>query len=47
VEAGKRAHLLLLRANPLTGVAAYDTIEQVILGGRLIARDTLSARNGQ
>ncbi|HET9358941.1 MAG TPA: amidohydrolase family protein [Vicinamibacterales bacterium] len=45
VEAGKRAHLLLLGANPLANVAAYDQIEQVIFAGRPIARATLSARS--
>jgi imidazolonepropionase-like amidohydrolase len=43
IEKGKRAHLLLLRANPLESVEAYNTIEAVFLGGRLIPRDTLSA----
>ncbi|HLT89446.1 MAG TPA: amidohydrolase family protein [Woeseiaceae bacterium] len=43
IEAGKVAHLLLLRANPLEDVSAWDTIETVILAGRPIARETLSA----
>jgi imidazolonepropionase-like amidohydrolase len=43
IEKGKRAHLLLLRANPLESVEAYNTIEAVFLGGRLIPRETLSA----
>jgi hypothetical protein len=41
VEAGKQADLLLLRANPLRDVGAYDTIETVILNGQAIPRDTL------
>jgi len=45
VEKGKRAHLLLLRANPLDGVEAYNTIETVILAGRPIPRESLSAQN--
>jgi imidazolonepropionase-like amidohydrolase len=45
VEAGKRAHLLLLGANPLASVAAYDQIEYVIHAGRPIARAALSARS--
>jgi hypothetical protein len=45
VETGKRAHLLLLGANPLASVAAYDQIEFVIYAGRPIARATLSARS--
>jgi imidazolonepropionase-like amidohydrolase len=44
VETGKTANLLLMRANPLTGVGAYDTIETVFLHGRPIARAELSAR---
>lgn len=45
VEPGRIAHLLLLRANPLDSVDAYDTIETVILAGRPIERDSLSARH--
>jgi imidazolonepropionase-like amidohydrolase len=44
VEQGKRAHLLLLRANPLESVEAYNTIETVFLAGRPIKREELSAR---
>jgi imidazolonepropionase-like amidohydrolase len=44
VEKGKRAHLLLLRANPLESVEAYNSIETVFLAGKAIPRDTLSVR---
>ena len=44
VEPGKTASLLLLRANPLDSVEAYDTIEIVFLRGRPILRAELSAR---
>jgi imidazolonepropionase-like amidohydrolase len=44
VEAGKRANLLLLASNPLKGVEAYDAIETVIIGGKPIARNELSAK---
>ena len=44
VEPGKVANLLLLRANPLQSVEAYDTIETVFLHGRPIPRAVLSAR---
>jgi len=37
IEVGKRADLLLLRANPLKSAAAYDAIEFVIVGGDVIA----------
>lgn len=43
VEPGKRAHLLLLRANPLETVEAYDSIDTVFLAGRPIPRGHLSA----
>ena len=41
VEVGKRADLLLLGANPLDTVTAYDRIETVFLNGRPIARASL------
>lgn len=44
VQPGKTASLLLLRANPLDSVEAYDTIETVFLRGRPIRRAELSAR---
>jgi imidazolonepropionase-like amidohydrolase len=42
IEKGKRGHLLLLRANPLDSVEAYDPIETVFLAGKAIPRETLS-----
>jgi imidazolonepropionase-like amidohydrolase len=45
IEVGKRADLLLLRADPLRSVAAYDAIETVFLGGRPITRDSLLPAN--
>nr|WP_315468792.1 amidohydrolase family protein [uncultured Undibacterium sp.] len=44
VEVGKQADLLLLSANPLVDVRAYDAIESVILRGRVHQRATLSAQ---
>jgi len=44
VEVGKHANLLLLSANPLESVSAFDTIETVLLHGRPILRAELSAR---
>ncbi|GAB2915408.1 hypothetical protein GCM10027181_12890 [Rheinheimera gaetbuli] len=44
VSVGKVANLLLLKHNPLQHVAAWDSIETVILHGRPIARPSLSAR---
>lgn len=43
VEVGKRANLLLMSSNPWESVEAYRDIEWVILGGEVIARETLSA----
>jgi hypothetical protein len=45
VEVGKRADLLLLRANPLKSVEAYDNIETVFLGGNAISRASLLPAN--
>ena len=44
VSPGLRADLLLLTANPLETLQAYDRIETVILGGEAIQREDLSAR---
>ena len=42
IEPGKRSSLLLLGADPLRGVAAFDTIELVILGERILPRASLA-----
>jgi len=44
IEPGKMANLLLLNANPLSSVAALDSIETVIVKGKVIPRKTLGAR---
>jgi hypothetical protein len=41
IEVGKRADLLLLRANPLKSIAAYDTIETIFLNGNPLPRAPL------
>jgi len=43
IEAGKVANLLLLRANPLETVEAYDAIDLVISRGRVLDRAALRA----
>jgi imidazolonepropionase-like amidohydrolase len=43
VEAGKVANLLLLSADPLAGVSAFDRIDTVIVKGRAIERASLAA----
>lgn len=45
IEVGKRADLLLLKENPLTNVAAYDSIETIFLNGEPIARGELRAQD--
>jgi imidazolonepropionase-like amidohydrolase len=44
VEAGKVANLLLLRANPLKTVEAYDAIDLVVVQGQVVDRSVLAAR---
>ena len=43
IQPGKRAHLLILGADPLHSVTAFDTIETVILDGRVLPRADLAA----
>jgi len=43
IEPGKRASLLLLGADPQRSVAAFDAIELVIQGERILARSSLAA----
>jgi len=43
VEPGKRANLLLMRADPTQTIEAYDAIVQVIVRGRVIERSSLKA----
>jgi imidazolonepropionase-like amidohydrolase len=46
VAPGQRANLLLLTQDPTQTVEAYDHIVKVVLGGRVIDRDSLAAGNG-
>lgn len=43
VQVGKRANLLLVRANPRKTIQAYQEIEKVILGGRVLDPSMLAA----
>jgi imidazolonepropionase-like amidohydrolase len=43
IEPGKRASLLLLRADPLVSTSAFDTIELVIVRGQVVSRASLAA----
>jgi imidazolonepropionase-like amidohydrolase len=45
IEVGKRADLLLLRADPLQSVAAYDAIDTVFLNGNPLPRASLLPAN--
>ena len=45
IEVGKRADLLLLRADPLESIAAYDAIATIILHGSPVARESLLPAN--
>jgi imidazolonepropionase-like amidohydrolase len=45
IEAGKRADLLLLKADPLKTIAAYDTIDTIFLNGNPIAEASLPPAN--
>lgn len=45
VENGKQADLLILNANPLKDINAYNRIEYVISRGTIIKRELLSASN--
>ncbi len=44
IEPGKIASLLLLRADPLASTSAFDTIELVVVRGRVVPRQALSAK---
>ena len=43
VEKDKVANLLILRSNPLNNINAYNDIEIVIIGGKVVHREKLSA----
>ncbi len=45
IEVGKRADLLLLRADPLKTIAAYDAIDTIFLNGNPIPRASLLPAN--
>ena len=45
IEPGKKANLLLLEENPLNTIEAYNSISQVVLGGKVIDRNSLSVKS--
>lgn len=44
IELGKKANILLLDKNPLDDISAYNSISEIILRGKIINRNTLSAK---
>jgi imidazolonepropionase-like amidohydrolase len=42
IAVGKRADLLLLSADPLVSVKAYDSIDTIIVDGKPVQRDQLA-----
>ncbi len=44
VETGKKANLLILNKNPLKDITAYNDISEIVIQGRIITRNTLSAK---
>lgn len=47
IEVGKVANLLLLQANPLETINAWNQIHSVILHGKVLPRESLAANLGQ
>jgi imidazolonepropionase-like amidohydrolase len=41
---GMKANMLLLTDNPLEKIEAYNSIEKVILAGKVIERESLSVK---
>jgi imidazolonepropionase-like amidohydrolase len=44
IAPGKVASLLLLREDPLASTTAFDTIDTVVVKGRVIPRETLTVK---
>ena len=42
IKVGKKANLILMTKNPLKEIEAYNTIENIVLGGEVITRENLS-----
>nr|WP_299487673.1 amidohydrolase family protein [uncultured Allomuricauda sp.] len=41
---GKKANIILMNKNPLMDIDAYDAIEKVVIGGKVIKREALEAK---
>ncbi|MBQ4912834.1 amidohydrolase family protein [Maribacter sp. MMG018] len=44
IKVGKKANLILMTKNPLEEIEAYNTIENIILGGEVVVRESLSVK---
>lgn len=45
IETGKKANLLILDANPLNDIEAYNKIKYVVIHGKIVERSSLSIQN--
>lgn len=41
---GKKANIIMMTKNPLTDIEAYDAIEKVVIGGKVIKREDLEVK---
>ncbi len=41
---GKKANMILLTKNPLEEIEAYNAIDKVVIGGKVIARQDLEVK---
>ncbi len=41
---GKKANIIMMAKNPLTNIEAYDAIEKVVIGGKVIKREDLEVK---
>jgi imidazolonepropionase-like amidohydrolase len=44
IKVGKKANLILMTKNPLKEIEAYNTIENIVLGGEVLIRENLSVK---
>ncbi|SNR54758.1 Amidohydrolase family protein [Maribacter sedimenticola] len=45
IKTGKKANMLILTKNPLLDIEAYNAIEHVMIGGKLVTREDLAVKN--
>jgi hypothetical protein len=44
IKVGKKANLILMTKNPLKEIEAYNAIENIVLGGKVLSRENLSVK---